>query len=105
MPDITDPQAIVFSNEIARKAADLYAQAYYFAIQFQDQWATHGMGTLIPNTSDPIVDGSATDGRPPLTGADMALLKQRIDTLVSDLEANADTRLKHILAAAVNPTR
>jgi hypothetical protein len=105
MSDITDPQAVAFCNERIRPAADLLAQAYNYASQVLAEWTAHGGAVLVPNTSDPVVDGSATDGRPPVTGADVNLLVVRLSELKADFEASGAAKLNTILKVAVNTSR
>lgn len=105
MADITDPEAVRFSNEKARTAADILAQAYYQVKQVQDEWFATGMSSLIPNTADLIVDGSATDGRHPVTGADVTNIITRCGELVTDYEDASSAKLNTILNVAVNPQR
>lgn len=102
MPDITDPQAVTFCNEKIRRAADKLAQAYNFANQVVDEWTAHGGTDLVPNTSDPVVDGSATDGRPPIVGSDVSNIVNRLSELAADYEAASSAKLNTILAVAVN---
>ena len=103
MADITDPEAVTFSDLRLRKGADLIAHAYYFAKLVNDEWFATGMSAKITNTSDPIVDGSATDGRHPITGADATNMVTRCMDLVTDMEANSNAKLNVILGVAVNP--
>lgn len=102
MPDITDSQAVKFCNEKIRVAADKLAQAYAFANQVKAEWTAHGGAVLVPNTSDPVVDGSATDGRPPITGADANNIINRLTELKADYDADSAAKLNTILSVAVN---
>lgn len=103
MPDITDPQAVRFCNERVRVAADKLAQAYNLANQVIDEWTAHGGVALIPNTSDPVIDGSATDGRPPIVGSDASNIINRLTEIVADFEDSGGAKLNTILAVSVNP--
>jgi hypothetical protein len=42
--------------------ADLFVSTYQTAKVFQEQWNAQQIGTLIPFTSDLIVDGATVDG-------------------------------------------
>jgi hypothetical protein len=105
MADITNPQAVRFSNEDIRPMADKLAQAYYAAKVFLNEWSAQGIGTLIPNTNDVIMDGSDTDGRAAIDGAKINGLQGYLATFVADLEANGNLKLNVLLQIAVNPDR
>jgi hypothetical protein len=102
---ITSPQAIRFANESVRTMADQQAQTYYRAKAFLQEWAAQGIGGLIPNTADLVVDGSETDGRAPITGAKVNGLQTYLAAMVADLEANNNAKLNVLLQIAVNPSR
>lgn len=102
MPDIIDPEAVRFSNERARTLADAAARYYFAAKAFTLEWDATSMGSKIPNAADTIIDGSATDGRTPITGANVNGLKTHVDAMVTDLEANGNTKLNILLAIEVN---
>ena len=110
MADITNPEAIRFANERIRPMADALAQAYYSAKLFIDEWDANSMNTLITNTNqDTFIDGSAVDGRHPVTGADARRIYDVASALVLDFEATINTtakaKLKYALEVAVNPQR
>ena len=110
MPDITSPQAIKFSNEKIRVAADLLAQLDNFASATIAQWNAAGGSALIPNTADVIADGAATDGRPIITGAKANNIINRLTELRSTnansgLAIGSDGVRDTILQVAVNVTR
>ena len=106
MADITNPEAVRFCNEKVRVAADRLAQAYYFAKHVQQEWFANSMSSLIPNSGDDdVIDGSATDGRHPITGADATNIITRCGEIVTDMEANSSAKLNTILNVSVNPTR
>jgi hypothetical protein len=70
MADIVDPRAIKFSNEVVRPISEsmrlLKAQIDSATVRWFD-----GMNTLIPNTSDTIVDGRTAEGINILVGTDI----------------------------------
>ncbi len=103
MPDISDPQAVRFCNEKVRVAADKLAQAYNCANQVLDEWTARGGVALVPNSADAVLDGSATDGRPPITGADTNNIIKRLSELIADYDALSAAKLNTILGVAVNP--
>ncbi len=102
MPDITNPEAVRFSNEKARTLANAASAYYYAAVAFLNEWDATNMATKITNTADTIIDGSATDGRSPITGANVTGLKGHVDTMVIDLEANSNTKLNILLQIETN---
>lgn len=102
MADITNPEAVRFCNEKVRVAADKLASAYTFAKQVQAEWFANSMASLIPNDASPIIDGSATDGRHPITGADATNIITRCGDLITDYEANTNAKLNTVLGVAVN---
>jgi hypothetical protein len=99
---IDDPQAVKFCNEKIRPAADRYAQLYWTAKILIAEWNAAGLGTLIPNTADVVVDGSATDGRSPITGVMVNAFKNNLQLLVTDLEASAGVKLNGLTQIAVH---
>jgi hypothetical protein len=107
---ITNPQAIAFSNNFARKAADKLAQAYFFAKIAVAEW--NQVSALFPNDTNVLRDsasptddlGTGGDGRMIVTGAEMNLLITRLQEKISDYEATSSAKLNTILAVAVNPT-
>jgi len=105
MADITNPQAVRFSNEDIRPMADKLAQAYYAAKMFLNEWAAQEIGTLIPNTNDVIIDGSVSDGRASIDGSKVNGLHGYLTLFVADLEANNNLKLNVLLQIAVNPDR
>ena len=100
MADITNPQAVKFANEYARCLANSAAKYYYESKLFLDEWEAAGIAAVMPNTSDVIVDGSATDGRTPITGARVNQLKGHVEAMVADMEANDNQKLNILLAIA-----
>lgn len=98
-------QAVKFSNEKIRPAADMLAQFYNFANTVVDEWNALGGAVLIPNTSEEIDDGSASDGRTIITGADANIIIERLAEFVAAMEANGNARLNSVLKVAVNTVR
>ena len=112
MPDITNPQIVRFSNEKARVAADALEDIYHTAKRFQQEWAALTASTSVANTTDEVADGAhgsagnLRDGRKPVTGALINLIKNLCDQVVSFLESvpngQTDTRIVLIQRASVN---
>lgn len=105
MADITNPTAVKFCNEVIRPLADKYAQLYYAAKTGGDVWTAQNLAALIPNTADPVIDGSATDGRATITGAMVNGFVANCAALIADLEATSKLKLNALLKIAVNPQR
>lgn len=102
MADITNPQAVRFCNERVRRAADRFAQLYYRCCVLRDEWTAQGMASLIPNDAgSEVIDGSQTDGRPIITGADVHNMKDRVLDLLNLLDADGGAKLAEILRVAV----
>ena len=110
---INNPQAISFSNNYGRVAADRLAQAYYFAKLVVDEWNATGMSSLITNTSDVIRDsaspsddvGTGGDGRNIVTGAEITNVITRCQEIITDFEASSNAKLNTVLNVSVNPQR
>ena len=100
---ITNTQAVRFASEVIRPFADHYGSLYYEAKALVDAWNAQGLAALVPNDSQEVVtDGSATDGRPQITGADVVTMVTRAMELVSDLEAADGAKRGTVLKPAVN---
>lgn len=95
-------EAIRFTNEKVRIAADKLASAYFFAKQVRDEWYANNLGSIIEVSADVIADGSAADGRHPLNGSDVTLVINRCEDIITDMEANSNAKLNTVLKAAVN---
>jgi len=100
---ITDVQAIAFSNEQVRPAADVLESAYNTAKRVLQDWASQDMASLIPNDAgEQLFDGAEADGRPIINGADVHNIINRLTELVTDYEAAGFAKLNTITAVAVN---
>lgn len=105
MANITNPQAVRFSNEEVRTIADAHAQLYWAAKSFLGEWTAQNIGALIPNNANIMVDGSETDGRATIDGFKINGLVNHLAVMVADLEANNNAKLNVLLQIAVNPVR
>ena len=99
---ITSPQAIKFSNEKIRVAADRLAQAYNFANIVIDEWNSGASADFPNDGAEVLQDGADVDGRPIVDGAELHLLITRLTELQTDYEATSNAKLNTILAVAVN---
>lgn len=82
----SNPQAVLFANTQIRPMADLIASAYLSAKKIVDAWNSQALSSVIPNDANLIVDGSAVDGRPPMTDAQATNIITRSMELISWLE-------------------
>jgi hypothetical protein len=103
MPSVTNPQAITFCNQAIRPLFDKLMQTYYYSIAIESAWTAQGLAALIPNDSSAIVDGSAQDGRPPITGANVNILIANAQTIINLFEANSKLIFNQTLIGSVNP--
>ena len=101
---IDNPQAVRFCNEQVRILADTLLAAVRTAEAVREYYYAHPeLGTLFyQNLSELVEDGSATDGRPRMTGNDVLALITRADELSADYRANSNDKLNTVLRAAVN---
>jgi hypothetical protein len=102
MSAITNPQAVGFCNNQIRPAADRFIQLYYWCKLTQQQWTAQGLAALLPNSTDNIVDGSATDGRTPITDGQVNILMNYVNTFITAMEASSSLEYNQIAALAVN---
>jgi hypothetical protein len=80
---------------MARPTANAIALAYWKSKQLLAEWYGNDLGSLIPNTTDPVVDGNAKA----ITGAKVVNVVTRAGELVADLEASGNAKLNTVLAA------
>jgi len=102
MADITDPEAVRFCNEVIRPLADTATRYYYAALAAINVWEATGMAAKIPNAANVVVDGSAQDGRSPITGAKVNGLKNHVAAMLADLQAGGNAKLNVLLQIEVN---
>lgn len=99
---IDNVQAVRFCNEKVRPLADELARAYFRAKAVAAEWYANNMGAIIPVDGGLVVDGSATDGRPPITGNDATNIIVRATELIADYEASTNAKLNTIMKVQVN---
>lgn len=98
---IDNPQAVRFANESGRTLANTGGEYYYAAKLFLNEWSAADIASVMPNDEgETIVDGSATDGRTPISGLSINQLKGHVQEMVDGLEANDFFKLKILLAIA-----
>jgi hypothetical protein len=65
------------------------------------EWNALGGSGLIPNTKEPVIDGSEKDGRPPITGEMCNNVINRISEMVADYEDAGSAKRNTVLQVAV----
>lgn len=85
MPN-TNPQAVAFANNRARVLADEMRTLYLSCKAFVQQWTAQSVATVIPNDANVMTDGSATDGRAPITNAQINVLFAHASSLIAYFE-------------------
>lgn len=83
----TNPQAIAFCNSRVRVTADSVQSAVATMRQFVTEWRSQGIAAVIPSDAEVVDDGSAADGRPPITNRQVRKLKDLCDTLLATFDA------------------
>lgn len=102
MAAITNPTAVAFANQKIRVAADAMLVNYHTCKAIVDAWNAGSISSVLTNTADNVVDGSATDGRNPITGAQATAIITRALEVVADMEASGGAKLNTIALVAVN---
>jgi len=69
MPN-SNPQAILIANSKIRPMADVLAGMFNMLKSAQIEYVAEGWGALFPADNEILVDGSAEDGRTPITNND-----------------------------------
>lgn len=105
MPDITNPQAVQFCNQELRRATSQIVSAFRTLRQLRADYAFKGIGPLVAGTTDLqnslVADGSATDGRTPITGYDVDLCMGKVGVLMDWVDSGAQAAM---LAAIEKPS-
>lgn len=102
----TNPQAVLIANEKIRVLADLHAQLYNAYKSAQIEFAAEGWGSLFPNDAEVIVDGSSSDGRTPITNAEVrAFMLTDAVGFIAALEANSNAGRDRVFKISVHPER
>lgn len=101
---INDAFAVQFSNAQMRVLADAMVTAYWTAkAVIANYYAAPELGAAYTaGIAETIADGSATDGRQPVTGNDALGLVTQASSYVATCEANGGAVLNVLLGYAVN---
>lgn len=101
MPN-SNPQAVQFCNQYVRPMADETYAFYLTAKKFLQLWNSQNLAVVIPNDSQQVADGSATDGRPTMTDAQVNILQSNVASFVATFEASANLILNQTTVIQVN---
>jgi hypothetical protein len=101
MANVTDTTIVRFANEQTRIYAECHTRVYYKSVGMLDEWNALDMAAVVPNDDSPVIDGSAEDGRPIITGADIHGAIASATVLVGDMQANNNANLNDLLRIAV----
>lgn len=105
MPN-SNVQAVKIANEKIRPLADRMGQLYNALKSAQIEFTAEGWATLFPNDSEVVVDGSAADGRTPITNAEIrAFMLTDATAFLNALEASTNAGRDRVFKIAVNPER
>jgi hypothetical protein len=85
MPN-SSPQAVAFANNRIRPAADALYSIYLTAQKVTQEWNGQTVSAVIPNDANLLVDGSAVDGRPPMTNAQATNIITRLGEILTLLD-------------------
>lgn len=102
MADIILPQAIKFSNEKVRPAADVILSAINTASEFEAQYAAQAGDTMFPNDASLIADGSDADGRLRVQAQQVRALRNLCQSLLAWAATGNPTNETRVRLAAVN---
>jgi hypothetical protein len=95
----SNPQAVAF---YARVVANDVVSAYLTMKRFVQVWDGQNIVSVIPNDANVMVDGSAQDGRTPVTNAQLNILNSNFRTLIAQFEANTNLILNQTLQVQVS---
>ena|SRR5271170_7541672 len=90
-------QAVAFANNYARAGANNVVSCYLTMKRVLQVWTGQDVVAVLPNDSNLLVDGSAQDGRPPITDAQVNILIANMTTLVASFEASSSLILNQCL--------
>jgi hypothetical protein len=90
MANIENAQVIAWSNNRARTLADKLTAAYYAAKAYQTDYAAGGIAAAMAaaDNADVVLDGSAQDGRTPVTKLKIINFLAAINQIVTSWETN-----------------
>lgn len=104
MPN-TNPQAVRIANDKIRPAADRIGQLYNHLKALQAEAQAEGWVAMFPADVELVVDGSAVDGRAPITNTDVSQFITLAGAFLTFMEQSANANRNLALKIAVNPER
>jgi hypothetical protein len=103
---IDNPQAAKFCNERLRVAANRIISGIRSLRQMSAEYAANGIGPLVGGSQELldslVVDGSATDGRTPLTGYDVTLAISSANALLTWADGDGAAHLTALTKPTTN---
>ena len=102
MPN-SNPQAVRVANDKIRPAADRFGKLYNFLKALQAEATAESWLTLFPVDVELVVDGSATDGRAPITDTDVRNFITLATAYITFMEQAGNANRDLALKIAVNP--
>jgi len=75
---------------------------YMTAKAIVNYWNANSMSAIIPNTTDVIIDGAATDGRQILTGIAATAIITEAQAVITHYEAAVNAVLNQVNQVQVN---
>jgi hypothetical protein len=102
MPNV-NPQAIRVANEKMRRVGNKAAQLYSLLKVYAAESSAEGWLTLFPNDAEVIVDGSAVDGRTPITNTDVRALITFASAYITFMEQASNANRDLVMKIAVSP--
>lgn len=108
MSEITNPQAVRFSNERLHVACDRIISGIRTLRELNAEWSGQNLAPLFAGTQElldaTVADGSATDGRTPLTGYDVNLAASAAQALLTWADGDGAASVAALTKPAVNST-
>jgi hypothetical protein len=104
MADITDAEAIKFTNEYVRPLCE---QLRYMCARGKDwkiKWDT-GMSAKFDNDTSPVVDGRDAEGISRLTGADIHAVAAVFNALLEDIDTAAEVAISKPCVRPIYPSQ
>lgn len=99
---IDSPQAIRIANEEIRRVADTLVSCYLTCKTFDQKRIAADYGSIIPNTTEKIMDGSDVDGRLEIVGVQAHYVMARVAEFLALMEESGNARLNTVLPVSVN---
>jgi hypothetical protein len=100
MPDITDPEAVQFSQDYLRPMAEMMRWLQSSGNEMASQWNA-GVNAKFPNDTSAVLDSNGIGH--PFTGANANTIITRLNGLLADL--NAANAMDGVLPATVRPLK